>query len=274
MDGTEGAGSGAGVELIGRGLVLEDASHGPQLCLGAVATSLPPQCGGPDIPNWDWDTVEGHTSRASATYGSYVVAGNYDQPANVFTLTRPPVSTDRYAGPSLGYETFDPDLRTPCPEPDGGWRVLDPATTTDDALQRTAARAARMPGYAGLWVDQSHSSNPEANDPNQLVLNVAFTGDPAHLQAREVELRATWGGALCVSQAAHTEAELTSIQHALTGQPGLLISAADATGGGVQVTVIYDDGTWQRELDRTYGRGVVTVTSALRPYDGQLDSAG
>src|SRR4051812_3796459 len=49
------------VELVGQGLVLQNASHGPQLCLGPVAFSLPPQCGGPDIANWDWGKVSGET---------------------------------------------------------------------------------------------------------------------------------------------------------------------------------------------------------------------
>src|SRR5215218_9391648 len=76
------------VELIGQGLVLENGSHGPQLCLGAIATSLPPQCGGPDIANWDWAKVSGESSVAGTTEGSYIVIGHFDRVANVFTLTR------------------------------------------------------------------------------------------------------------------------------------------------------------------------------------------
>src|SRR5688572_3418701 len=37
------------------GIVLEDDSHGPELCLGGVALSLPPQCGGVPLANWEWD---------------------------------------------------------------------------------------------------------------------------------------------------------------------------------------------------------------------------
>ncbi len=32
--------------------VLENEKHGPQLCLGSVQDSLPPGCGGPDLPGW------------------------------------------------------------------------------------------------------------------------------------------------------------------------------------------------------------------------------
>ena len=42
--------------------VLESPEHGPQLCLGGVAESLPPQCGGPDIVGWDWESVAGEES--------------------------------------------------------------------------------------------------------------------------------------------------------------------------------------------------------------------
>ena len=36
----------------------------------------------------------------------------------------------------------------------------------------------------------------------------------------------------------------------------------------VDVEVIYDDGSLQRELDERLGAGMVAVTSALRPADG------
>jgi hypothetical protein len=36
----------------------------------------------------------------------------------------------------------------------------------------------------------------------------------------------------------------------------------------VSLEVIHDDGTLQRELDATYGAGLVVVASALKPYAG------
>ena len=39
-------------ELIGYGLVLESTEHGPQLSLGAIAASYPPQGGGPANATW------------------------------------------------------------------------------------------------------------------------------------------------------------------------------------------------------------------------------
>jgi hypothetical protein len=41
-------------------MVLESPDHGPQLCAWAGLTRRgPPQCGGPDIVGWDWESVTG-----------------------------------------------------------------------------------------------------------------------------------------------------------------------------------------------------------------------
>lgn len=65
--------------------VLEDGKHGPQLC-GAVAESLPPQCGGPDIIGWDWETVPSE-SAAGTRWGDYTMVGTWD--GERFTLVEP-----------------------------------------------------------------------------------------------------------------------------------------------------------------------------------------
>ncbi|HTE70326.1 MAG TPA: hypothetical protein VK942_16470, partial [Actinomycetes bacterium] len=58
--------------------VLESRDHGPELCLGVVANSLPPQCRGLPIPNWRWDQVDGQESHGGATWGEYHLVGTYD----------------------------------------------------------------------------------------------------------------------------------------------------------------------------------------------------
>ena len=70
--------------LEGSGTVLDDGS-GPQLCLGGVAESLPPQCGGIPLVGWDWGAVEGEESAAGTTWGDFQVVGTYD--GEVFTVT-------------------------------------------------------------------------------------------------------------------------------------------------------------------------------------------
>ena len=251
------------VELIGQGLVLSNRSHGPQLCLGAVAASSPPQCGGPDIPNWDWDKVDAQTSQSGTTYGAYLVIGHLDLTAHTFTLTRPAIASKDYSGPSVLADAGQRPLGTPCPEPAGGWRVVDSANTTDSSLGPTASHAQRTVGYAGLWVDQSASTSPEYNDPTQLILNVAFTHD---LSARERDLRETWGGALCVSKAPRTENELARIRDQAAAAAGWQMLSAGSRRDVVELQVIYDSGTLQHEFDTEHGPGVVRVSSALRPY--------
>ncbi len=65
--------------------VLDDGS-GPELCLGAVMTSLPPQCDGLPVAGWSWPAAG--TERASGvTWGSFVVVGRYEGRRFVFERT-------------------------------------------------------------------------------------------------------------------------------------------------------------------------------------------
>jgi hypothetical protein len=246
--------------------VLENEEHGPQLC-GSMLESLPPQCGGPDVVGWDWADVDDEESVNGVTWGNYQVTGTWD--GESLTLTEP-------AGPPRpphnGDDT-DPGA-SPCPEPEGGWAVVDPATTNDRTMQATMAAAEARDDYAGSWVDQSinpASDHPteaaewEMNDPTKLIVNVQVTGDVA---AAEAELRETWGGALCVSPAEHTHDELSAIQGDLTSD-----SAVNNLGTGIDVftnTVsadVYVDAGLQAALDDRYGEGTVVVEASLQPVE-------
>jgi hypothetical protein len=250
--------------LTGTATVLESPEHGPQLCLGGVADSYPPQCGGPDIVGGDWTAAAREESAHGTTWGEYTVVGTYAD--GTFTVTEPPRAPERLdAAP-------EPTASTPCPEPAGGWRAVDAAMTTP-ATQDAAMAAARAEGdYSGAWVDQS--INPayadgelsteeelSMNDPAALILNVRFTGD---VERHEAELRALWGGALCVSEGRHTEAELVRVQQELSERDDLLWSGTDTIGEQVELGVVVDDGV-QAEMDERYGEGVVDVQPALTP---------
>ncbi|MPZ60687.1 MAG: hypothetical protein GEU93_05200 [Propionibacteriales bacterium] len=276
VDGQD-AGAASGVdgrqdEMIAESMVLEDGSHGPQLCLGGVMDSLPPQCGGPDLPGWDWKAVSGFDQSHGTRWGVFVVIGTYDRAAGTFTLTRPAVPAEEYDGTGLPEaEDNEPVWHTPCPEPDGGWRVVDPALTSQHNFDQTMRAARARPDFGGLWVDQSinpaatdgNQANGEErlNDPEQMILNVAVTGDPS---AAEADLRRTWGGALCVSPAKYTERHLVRIQRQIRSTPDLLSSGIG--DGRVEVTVVWDDGSLQAQLDEQYGAGAVVVSSALHPF--------
>jgi hypothetical protein len=209
------------------GTVLEDRTGGPRLCLGAVLASLPPGCGGPRIIGWSWATVV-HESASGVHWGSYDVVGRYD--GTVFTLTEPAKSpTPASPSPSGAL------LATPCPAPAGGWRPIDPATTTNATLTASVGLARRQSGHAEVWVDRTVTT--------------------------------PWGGALCVSGAPRTAAELDAVAARLPWSPDNLSTWTDGRAGFVTVKVILANAQRQRQLDDRYGVGVVRLFGALQPID-------
>ncbi|WP_152363617.1 hypothetical protein [Microlunatus speluncae] len=246
-----------------------DSGSGAELCLGAVAASYPPQCGGPKLAGWDWSDWKGKFEQASGTrWGEFIVTGRYDPTSEVFTPTDVR-SGDGYVWPDSDDHTWT----SACPEPAGGWRVSDTSKVSAEDLDAAATLAASFDDYSTAWVDQS--PNPAAreklppeeverrmNDPLYTVLNVAVTGDVA---AAEAKLRAVWSGMLCVSRAERTEAELQAVQEQLGQVKGFLSSSADARAGVVRADVVWDDGSIQSALNQKFGDGVVVVQSALQP---------
>lgn len=65
-------------EVIGQGTVIQTGDTAPQLCLGPIAESFPPQCSGPEITGWDWDAVDGEETAGDVTFGAYAVTGTWD----------------------------------------------------------------------------------------------------------------------------------------------------------------------------------------------------
>jgi hypothetical protein len=248
-------------EVVGVGTVMDAGGDtGPELCLGAVAESYPPQCSGIPLVGWDWDTV-GRTYERSGDvrWGSYAVQGRYD--GATMTVTQEPVSSALY---DPGVPVDDP-FETLCPEPEGGWRVVDPAKVGFEDQDAVFAAAMQLPGYAGSFVDHASLAGleqPDAEQPSdasQMIVNVLVTED---VDGAEKALREVWGGALCVRLAEHTEQELLRIQDQLRDLPGLLSSGTQLDQ--VTADVLWDDGTLQAWADATYGDGLVRITSALR----------
>ena len=270
-------GAGAGSELLERNLVpeayqgryrtsasvLESPQHGPQLCFG-MASSLPPQCGGPDVLGWDWAGLPSE-SVGGTTWGSYELVGTFA--GGALTLTEPPEvhdpQGDRAAEPPL-----DDRFASPCPEPAGGWAPVDPARATPEAAEEAQRVAAASSGFAALWVDQrlpeAEITEEAANDPQRYVLNVSTTGDAAEL---EEELREVWGGSLCVSSAPRSEAELREVHDALPELPGRVFSGTDPFAGVVDLAVVHGTQEQQRALDERFGVGAVRLAGQLEPID-------
>ena len=241
--------------------VLESPAHGPQLCLGGTLDSYPPQCGGPDVEGFDWNDVQGEESANGTTWGTYTFIGTWD--GSALTLTEPPAPAKR--------ETVrDVRFPTPCPEPDGGWRVVDASKTSPAAMDAAMTYARSQPSIGGVWIDQSinpafRKDPPDEsamNDPSFLVINLSFTDD---LARQEAAVREIWGGALCVSKAARSAAELGKIRAEVEAAvPGFLGSSVDEVHGRVEIGVTVDDGLQQR-FDEKYGAGLVQVDPRLVP---------
>lgn len=85
--------------------VLQEGGNPPELCLGGVAASFPPQCGGPEIVGWDWDAVESETAQ-STTWGEYTVEGTWD--GETFHLTEATAAQEEQPEPTED-RRLDPD---------------------------------------------------------------------------------------------------------------------------------------------------------------------
>jgi hypothetical protein len=240
--------------------VLETAGGEPRLCLGAIATSLPPQCGDVPIGNWDWGAVAGERRRSGVLWGEYSVVGTFDGAS--FTV----LHARRSQGPEAPSDDHFP-IETPCNEPDGGWVAVDPTRATDADLQAAKRWAEAQHDFAGVWIDHFRRSS-KSEHPGPFVLNVAFTGE---LDERWSKLRALWGGPLCVVRYQRTYQELRRIQNELADGVAadvgfqLLWSSTDVVYNQVEIGVVVAGEGGRKALEGLYGAGAVRISPALEP---------
>jgi hypothetical protein len=244
-------------DRYGANATVLDDGDGPELCLGAVADSLPPQCGGMPIIDWRWADVDGAQTQSGVTWGDYHVVGTYD--GSSFTVES--------VGPIVPVESDGSDpFETPCPEPEGGWTDVDPFTAADDDRITAMHVAGDIPEFAGIWI--SYLREPvDYEMPGPYVLNVAFTGDPSRF---DDDIRAVWGGPLCLVSFDRTHRELARVQRALEGDADsmgfeLLWSSVDVTDNEVELGVVVIGPGTEAELADAYGEGTVRLVPALQP---------
>lgn len=250
-------------QVLGIGTVLEAAGEDsePQLCLGPVAESAPPQCEGPPLTGWSWEEVPGtNDARAGARWGTYAVTGTYD--GTGFSVTEAPQTLALYdaAGPDLP-ERFV----TPCPTPEGGWAVVDQTRIGYADQDAAVAQALQLPGYSGSFLTPLKSAADTTRAPEnaaRTILNVLVTED---VEGARTRLEAIWGGPLCVAEAERSEQDLLTIQDDLIELPGLLTVGVEVDLGTVRARVLWDDGSLQEWADTTYGDDLVVIESALEP---------
>jgi hypothetical protein len=245
--------------------VLQPRDHGPELCLGFVADSFPPQCGGLPIPNWHWDQVEGEQTAVGTTWGRYQLVGTYDGASFTVGRADPAPAASR---PSAE-ERFKDEPKPACPEPAGGWAVPDPARRSERHLEPVQRLARATPDFAGLWLSYlAPMGGNVAADPGEFVLNVAFTGDLARHQA---ELRPRWGGRLCVARQQRGYRQLLGIQQELQGDAGatlglrVLGTGIRENANAVTLMVVVLEEQARAALDGQYGPGAVQATAVLTP---------
>src|SRR5690349_16474283 len=170
-----------------------DAGDGPEMCLGAVAESYPPQCGGPAVADFDWGDV-GSEEASGVRWGSYALTGTFD--GSTFTVTDaiPAALYDTMAQPEAG------GLDPACDDAE----ATDPDKATPEDMDATLTAASALPTYATAWLSNG-------------TISVAVTEDP---EGAEAELRKTWGGLLCVTTVEKTDADLNAINEELQAALG------------------------------------------------------
>jgi hypothetical protein len=218
-----------------------DDGNGPELCLGAVAESYPPQCGGPALADFDWGDA-GSEEASGVRWGSYALTGTFD--GSAFTVTD--------AIPAALYDTMaEPEqqpLAAACDDPS----TTDTAKATPEDLDATLAAASALPTYASAWLTGD-------------TINVAVTEDA---EGAEAELRTTWGGMLCVTTVERTDADLNEVNQELQAALGeQLLTSGSTSPDSLDAQVVFDDGSLQEWADATYGAGLVRISSALVPVE-------
>lgn len=243
----------------------------PVLCTHGTSESSPPTCAEAlPLAGFVWpadvDPVGG------VRYADFALTGRFDGTTLAVTEAR------RWDGASAADPFSDPDgYATVCVPPPGGWRVLDPATTTPQQVESLPFDAEKLPGYNAMWFDDSRNPAPDdagtplevANDPAYLTANVLVSRDVAG--ARRA-LRKLWGGALCVRHTRYDLEQLQQIQDDVGRLPGAL--SVSGLREHVEIEVLHDDGSFQRWADRRYGRGTVRVFSFLEPVVSSAPAPG
>lgn len=229
-------------EVRTSGLVMViDEGDGPELCLGAVAESYPPQCGGPALADFDWGDA-GSEEASGVRWGSYALTGTFDGTSFTVTDAIPAALYDTMAAPE------EEPLAAACDSP----TTTDTAKATPEDMDATLAAASALPTYASAWLTGN-------------TINVAVTEDA---EGAEAELRTTWGGMLCVTTVERTDADLNEVNQELQAALGdQLLTSGSTSPDSLDAQVVFDDGSIQEWADATYGDGLVRISSALVPVE-------
>ena len=126
-------------QVVTRDVVTVMDTGSPELCLGPVAESWPPQCGGPPIQGWDWADHDGAFERQQdVRWGQFVVTGTWDGTTFGYASALPAAAHDpaHGAGPALPAPSIE---------------------HTQEELEAIAEEVGRdLPGAQGAYAQDGH----------------------------------------------------------------------------------------------------------------------
>lgn len=235
--------------------VLESEAHGPEICMGGVADSLPPQCGGVPLVGFDWDDVPGEEAASGTTWGEAHLVGTFD--GERFTLTEPASAPRRGDRPDPTTSDYSPA----CDDPD----VVDPAADVED-WYRASEALGEITDRVAMWV-----SDPQGPWDGPFTVSVVMR--PGGREAARERIRQHWDGPLCVIERdAKTVAELAAVQRDLTDAGrddptiGIVyVSSIDEVRSVVTAEIAVADDVARRWIVDRYGEGVVELRGILQP---------
>jgi hypothetical protein len=121
-----------------RGLVTVMDTGTPELCLGPVAESYPPQCSGPMIDGWDWaQHKQMYDSQDSIRWGQFMVSGTWDGTTFTYENAVPAPLYDAMPTPETTYPT--PSVQH-----------------SKEELEQISEEVGKLPGAQGAYADHGH----------------------------------------------------------------------------------------------------------------------
>ena len=136
----------------------------PELCLGAIAESYPPQCSGLPLEGWDWtatDIKDTFDQQGKIRWGTYFVTGTFD--GTTFTVTdassaalTDPIPPEPSKKPEPSKNLSDDELTTIV---DGLANALPGFLTGGTGVHQVEAEVVYDDGSLQAWADQEYGAN-------------------------------------------------------------------------------------------------------------------